>query len=243
MARRAAQESHSVRPRLAVIVPAWNEAGSIGLVVAAVPRTLTAARLVAIVVVDGGSTDGTPAIARAAGALVVAQDRPGYGAACAAGVRAAIEAGADILAFLDGDFADDPADLPHVLAPILADEADLVLGTRLERRERGALPPHQLIGNRVATLLIALLYRRRLRDIGSFRAIRADRLAALGMSHPTYGWPVEMVVKALRRRYRVVEVPIHYRRRIGRAKVGGTLRGSMLAGYHVLRTIVAFARD
>jgi len=226
------------RPRVAAIVPAWNEAGAIGLVVRAIPRELVDE----VIVVDGGSRDGTPEVARAAGARVVVQERPGYGSACAAGVRAAVATGAEVLVFLDGDFADDPADLPRVLGPVVRDEADLVLGERIDRRERGALPPHQLAGNRVATFLIGLLYRRRLRDIGSFRAIRADRLAALGMSHPTYGWPVEMVVKAAKRRYRIVEVPIRYRRRIGQAKVGGTLRGSVLAGYHMLRTIVAYAR-
>ncbi|HEX5504223.1 MAG TPA: glycosyltransferase family 2 protein [Thermomicrobiales bacterium] len=229
----------AARPRVAAIIPAWNEAASIGLVVAALPRRFVDD----IVVVDGGSDDGTAAVARAAGARVVGQDRPGYGAACAAGVRAAVAAGATVLVFLDGDYADDPADLPLVLGPVLAGRADLALGTRLARRERGALPAHQLAGNRVAVLLIALLYRRRLRDIGSFRAIRADRLAALGMAHPTYGWPVEMVVKALRRGYRVVEAPVHYRRRLGRAKVGGTLRGSVLAGYHMLHTILVYARD
>ncbi|MGN6562691.1 MAG: glycosyltransferase family 2 protein [Thermomicrobiales bacterium] len=234
-----AAQNESARPCLAVIVPAWNEAGAIGQVVAALPRDW--ANL--IIVVDGGSADGTPEIARAAGATVVGQDRPGYGAACAAGVRAATAAGAEVLVFLDGDFADDPADLPLVAGPIVAGTADLVLGTRLDRRERGALPPHQRAGNRVATLLIALLYRRRLRDIGSFRAIRADNLAALQMSHPTYGWPVEMVVKAVKRGYCIAEAPIHYRRRIGQAKVGGTVRGSALAGYHMLRTILHHARE
>lgn len=225
------------RPRVAAIIPAWNEVGSIGLVVAAIPR----AWVDAIIVVDGDSTDGTGEVARAAGATVVGQDRRGYGAACAAGVRAAVAAGAEVLVFLDGDYADDPADLPLVLGPVLAGAADLVLGTRLDRRDRGALPPHQLVGNRVATTLIGLLYRRWLRDIGSFRAIRADELAALDMRHPTYGWPVEMVVKAARRGYRIREVPIHYRKRIGQAKVGGTLRGSVLAGYHMIRTILDYA--
>ncbi|HEU5328153.1 MAG TPA: glycosyltransferase family 2 protein [Thermomicrobiales bacterium] len=234
-----AAQNESDRPCLAVIVPAWNEAGAIGQVVAALPRDWADL----IIVVDGGSADGTPEIARAAGATVVGQDRPGYGAACAAGVRAATAAGAEVLVFLDGDFADDPADLPLVAGPIVAGTADLVLGTRLDRRERGALPPHQRAGNRVATLLIALLYRRRLRDIGSFRAIRADNLAALQMSHPTYGWPVEMVVKAVKRGYRIAEAPIHYRRRIGQAKVGGTVRGSALAGYHMLHTILHYARE
>jgi glycosyltransferase involved in cell wall biosynthesis len=227
------------RPQIAAIILAWNEAGAIGLVVGALPRDYVDC----IIVVDGGSTDGTAEIARAAGATVVGQDRRGYGAACAAGVRAAVAAGAELLVFLDGDYADDPADLPLVLEPILAGRAELTLGTRLDRRDRGALPPHQIVGNRVATILIGLLYRRWLRDIGSFRAIRADELAALRMEHPTYGWPVEMVVKAARRGYRIAEVPIHYRRRIGQAKVGGTLRGSLLAGYHMLRTIVGYARE
>ena len=225
------------RPSVVAIIPAWNEVGSIGLVVAAIPRDAVDC----IIVVDGGSTDGTADAARGAGALVVGQDRPGYGAACAAGVRAAAVRGGEVLVFLDGDYADDPADLPLVLAPILAGSADLVLGNRLARRDRGAMPTHQVVGNRVATILIGLLYRRWLRDIGSFRAIRADRLATLGMSHPTYGWPVEMVVKAAKRGYRIAEVPIHYRRRIGQAKVGGTLRGSVLAGYHMIRTIVGYA--
>jgi glycosyltransferase involved in cell wall biosynthesis len=226
------------RPRVAAIIPAWNEAGSIGLVVGALPREY----IDAIIVVDGGSTDGTAEFARAAGATIVGQDRRGYGAACAAGVRAAIAAGAEVLVFLDGDYADDPADLPLILQPVLDGRADLTLGTRLDHRDRGALPPHQLVGNRVATILIGLLYRCWLRDIGSFRAIRADELAALRMEHPTYGWPVEMVVKATKRGYRIAEVPIHYRKRIGQAKVGGTLRGSLLAGYHMIRTIVGYAR-
>lgn len=227
------------RPRVAAIIPACNEAAAVGLVVAALPGELIDARIV----VDGGSTDGTAEVARSAGATVVGQERPGYGAACAAGVRAALADGAEVLVFLDGDYADDPADLPRILGPILDGTADLVLGSRLDRRERGALPPHQRAGNRVATILIALLYHRRLRDIGSFRAIRADRLAALDMRHPTYGWPVEMVVKAVRRGYRIAEVPIHYRRRIGQAKVGGTLGGSLRAGYHMIRTILAYARE
>lgn len=224
---------------MAAIIPVWDEAESIGPVVEAISRDLVDE----VIVVDGGSHDGTPELARQAGARVVGQARPGYGSACAAGVRAAVERDAAVLVFLDGDYADDPADLPLVLAPVLADQADLVLGSRLARRECGALPPHQLAGNRVALLLIGLLYRRWLSDIGSFRAIRADRLAALQMSHPTYGWPVEMVVKATRRRYRIVEVPIRYRKRRGRAKVGGTLKGSVLAGYHMLHTIAGYARE
>lgn len=228
-----------VHQRVAVIIPALDEAGAIGRVIREIPRELVDT----VIVADNGSTDGTGAIAQGAGAIVVREECRGYGRACRAGVDRATEAGADVLVFLDGDYADDPACLPRVLGPVLRGEADLVLGSRLlGRLEPGAIPPHQRFGNRVATLLILLLYRRHLSDVGSFRAIRRDRLEALGMRHATFGWPVEMVVKALRRGYHVVEVPVDYRRRIGQAKVGGTVRGSLLAGFHMVRTIARYAR-
>lgn len=227
------------RPRVAVIIPALDEAGAVGDVIREIPRGLVDV----VILVDNGSTDGTGDVARAAGAIVVREERRGYGTACRSGVERAREEGAEVLVFLDGDHADDPSCLPRVLGPVLRGEADLVLGSRvLGRLEPGAIPAHQRLGNRVATLLILALYRRRLTDVGSFRAMRRDRLEALDMGHPTFGWPVEMVVKALRHGHRVVEVPVDYRRRIGQAKVGGTARGSFLAGYHMLRTIARYAR-
>jgi glycosyltransferase involved in cell wall biosynthesis len=223
---------------IAVIIPVLNEAGAIGKVIAGIPQGIADF----VIAVDNGSTDGTARVAASAGAIVVREERRGYGTACLAGVRKGADLGADVLVFLDGDFADDPACMPQVLGPVLRHEADLVIGSRLRGRlDAGAIPPHQRFGNRVSTLLILLLYRRNLSDIGSFRAIRRDRLEALGMCHPTFGWPVEMVVKALRRGYRVQEVPVTYRRRIGQAKVGGTVKGSLLAGYHMLRTILRYA--
>jgi glycosyltransferase involved in cell wall biosynthesis len=221
--------------RIALIIPAQNEAGAIAEVLRAVP----AGAVDEVVVVDNASDDGTGDIARALGARVVREERPGYGNACRAGLRAT--EGFDVLVYLDGDRSDDPRDLPRILAPLLDGQADLVIGSRvLGRLEPGALPAHQRAGNRVATLLLRLLYDVRLSDIGSFRAIRRERLLALDMVHPTYGWPVEMVVKAAARHYRIVEVPITYHARIGVSKVGGTFRGSLRAGTTMFGAILRY---
>lgn len=222
--------------RIAVVIPALDEEAAIGEVVRAVPRELVRE----VIVVDNGSVDRTAAVARAAGARVVSEMVRGYGAACLAGALAAREA--DVLVFLDGDRSDDPAEMARVLEPLLEGRADLVLGSRLSGDlEAGALSPHQRLGNRVVTLLLWLLYGLRLTDIGPFRAIRAEVLRGLGMEQKTHGWPVEMIVKAARRGYRMVEVPVRCRRRVGRSKVGGTLSGSLLAGYRLLSTTLRYA--
>jgi glycosyltransferase involved in cell wall biosynthesis len=222
--------------RVSVVIPALNEEAAIGSVVGEVPRHLVHE----ILVVDNGSTDRTAEVAAAAGARVVSEPRRGYGAACRAGARAARQA--DVLVFLDGDRNEDPGELDRVLGPVLRGEADLVIGSRVRGGAApGALTPQQRVGNRVVTLLLRLLYGLNLSDIGPFRAIPARVLADLGMEHPTYGWPVEMVVKAARRGYRIVEVPVSCRRRLGRSKVAGTLTGSLLAGYHLLFTAVRYA--
>jgi len=222
--------------RIAVIIPALNEEDAIGIVVGEVPRDLVSE----ILVVDNGSIDRTVEVARAAGARVIREPVHGYGAACLAGAMAAGDA--DILVFMDGDRSDDPAELPAILRPVLEGQADLTIGARVpDRTQAGALPPQQRIGNRVVIWMLRLLFGVSLADIGSFRAIRAECFRALRMEHKTYGWPVEMIVKAARNGQRIVGIPISYRKRIGRSKVGGTLKGSLLAGYHLLSTTLRYA--
>jgi glycosyltransferase involved in cell wall biosynthesis len=189
------------------------------------------------VVADNGSTDGTARVAREHGARVVHAPLRGYGNACLAAL-AALDS-PDVVAFLDADFSDHPEELPAVLAPILEGRADLVIGSRmLGRREPGAMLPQALFGNRLATLLMRLLWGARFTDLGPFRAIRADSLRELHMADRDFGWTVEMQVKAARAGLRCVEVPVSYRRRVGRSKITGTLRGTLLASHKILTTIL-----
>jgi glycosyltransferase involved in cell wall biosynthesis len=223
--------------KIAVIVPALNEAGNIQRLVAEVLDTSP----VHVIVVDNGSTDGTADEARAAGAQVVHEPRRGYGYACAAGVAAA--SGADVLAFLDGDYSSLPSELPVILGPILADEADLVLGSRPRGHiAAGAMPPQQRFGNWLASRLMNWLYGLSITDLGPYRAIRRTLLETLDMREMTYGWPTEMMVKAAKRSARIVEVPVSFQsRQAGRSKISGTLRGTILAGWHILRVTLRYA--
>jgi glycosyltransferase involved in cell wall biosynthesis len=224
---------------VALIVPARNEAGSIGAVLAEVPPEAVGQ----VFVVSGDSTDGTAEIAEACGATALTQDRPGYGAACAAGVRAALAVQAEYLVFLDGDHADPPADVPRVLAPLLSDQADLVLGVRSFARHPGALPVHARLGNRCVLALLSCLLGRGIRDLPSFKAIRADRLVQLEMQEMTYGWTLEMIAKAVRGGLRIAEVEVDYRPRLaGRSKVSGTIRGTLGAGWTLARCAARYAR-
>ena len=221
--------------RTALIIPVLNEAPIIGRVLDEVPR----AEVQRLLVVDGGSTDGTPQLAATHGAEVVRQSARGYGAACWSGVEAARDC--DILAWLDGDYSDPPGELGRVLAPIRDGTADLVLGCR--QFAPGALPLHARLGNLLVLGVIRLLTGARLTDLPSFKAIRADSLAALDLRERTYGWTTEMIVKAVRRRLRIVEVSVPYRERGGgRSKVSGTIRGTFGAGYKLISTAVACAR-
>jgi glycosyltransferase involved in cell wall biosynthesis len=228
-------------PRIVAVIPALDEAPSI----AGVVETLRAQRTVAlhrIIVVDNGSSDGTGEIARRAGASVVREERRGYGYACLAGVLVAKEA--EVIVLLDGDAADNPEDLSNILEPLLAGEADLVVGSRtLGSREPGSMTPQQVLGNRLATFLMRNIYGVKVTDLGSFRAIGREDLLALEMQEMTYGWPVEMMVKAARAGYRYHEVPVRHRRRSGGvSKVGGTLRGSLMAGWYILSTVFRYSR-
>jgi len=214
--------------KISVVIPALNEAQAIAEVVAGVPKD----RVVQIIVVDNGSIDGTAERAIAAGAQVIHYPRRGYGSACLAGAKAA--RGSDIIVFLDGDRSDDPRQLDLIAAPLIQKQADLTIGSRIGGElERGSMPLHGRLGNRLIVLILRGLYGVRITDIGSFRAIRTQALFNLDMEQMTYGWPVEMVVKAARKGLRIKSIPIRYRRRIGVSKVTGTLRGSFLAAYYM----------
>lgn len=215
--------------KVSVVIPAFNEEEAIGGVVKAIPPGLAKE----VIVVDNGSTDSTATTALEAGAIVISETVRGYGAACNAGLKATSKS--DIVVFLDGDRSDNPSDLPRILSPIETGDADLVLGSRLlGSREEGAMPSHARLGNWFVARLLSGVYGLQITDIGSFRAIRRHLLLSLGMKQMTFGWPVEMLVKAAKRGARIMEVPVSYRKRIGESKVSGTLRGSFLAAYYML---------
>jgi glycosyltransferase involved in cell wall biosynthesis len=216
-------------------MPARNEEASIGHVLDEIPRALVDS----IIVVDNGSSDRTAEVARERGAIVVRVDEPGYGRACVAGIARA--GNADVIVVLDADHSDYPGELPLLLAPIEAGEADFVIGSRvLGGAEPGSLPWNQRFGNRLTCRLILLLYGARFTDMGPFRAIRREALEGLGMRDPTYGWNVEMQAKAVIAGLRIREVPVHYRRRIGKSKISGTVRGTIRAGYRIIGTLLLY---
>lgn len=222
-----------------IVIPAFNEEASLPLVLGAIPRPPVRR----VVVTDNNSSDRTAEVATSGGAEVVFEERAGYGSACLRGLRHLRETGPpEIVVFLDADFSDHPEELTSVVAPILEDRADLVIGSRvLGERQRGALLPQARAGNIVACVLIRILYRHRYTDLGPFRAIRWQALERLKMSDPDFGWTAEMQVKALRAGLRVAEVPVSYRKRIGVSKITGTVRGTVFAGYKILSTVLRYS--
>ncbi len=217
--------------RIAVIIPALNEEQSIGRVLDAIPKRLHAD----VIVVDNGSTDGTARIARGHGARVVHEPQRGYGAACLAGIAAL--GPAEVVAFLDADFSDSPEVLSDLVDPILSGRADFVVGSRMRgAREPGALPLHSRFGNWLAGMILTHLYGQPTTDLGPFRAIRRETLDRLKMQDKGFGWTVEMQAKAARMHARTLEIPVPYRKRIGRSKITGSLKASAQASIIILST-------
>lgn len=216
--------------KVSVIIPVLNEEKAIAKVINDIPQELVQE----IIVVDNGCSDNTAEIARDHGAKVISEPRKGYGSACLAGL-AAVEC-ADIIVFIDGDYSDDPTELSLLIKPIQENQADFVIGSR-KPSEKGALLPQARFGNKLATFLIKTFYGVKYTDLGPFRAIRHSQLTALNMQDRTYGWTVEMQLKAAKMGFRVQEIPVSYRKRIGTSKISGTLIGSVRAGVKILSTI------
>ena len=225
-----------MNPIIDVIIPVYNEADSIGKVINEIPTNLVRH----IIVCNNGSTDETSAIAMLAGAVVVNQPIKGYGNACLKGMEyvAALESRPDIIVFIDGDYSDYPEEMTHLIEPILKNEVDMVIGSRaLGSMESGAMMPQQIFGNWLATTLIKFIYNYEFTDLGPFRSIRYDKLIDMEMTDKTFGWTVEMQVKAAKMKMKTKEVPVSYRKRIGKSKVSGTVKGTVLAGHKILWTI------
>ncbi|EMR00689.1 glycosyltransferase family 2 protein [Cesiribacter andamanensis] len=228
-------------PAIAVVIPAHDEAEGILKVMQALPMDWISE----VVVTDNASNDDTAGVAEALGATVLREDRKGYGWACLKALHylAQKPEQPQIVVFLDADYSDHPEELPLLVQPILEEGVDMVIGSRaLGRRERGSLTPQQVFGNWLATRLLYLIYKEKFTDLGPFRAIRWEALQRLQMQDKTYGWTVEMQIKAAKQGLRNREVPVTYRRRIGRSKVSGTLKGVIGAGYKILWTLFRYSR-
>jgi glycosyltransferase involved in cell wall biosynthesis len=222
-----------------VIIPAINEADSIGKVVSELPSHVSE-----VIVVDNGSEDETAANARNAGATVLTENRKGYGYACLKGLEYVAKQSKqpDIIVFIDGDYSDYPEELDKVVAPILENDLDFVVGARKKAlREPGSMTPQQVFGNQLATFLMRLLFRSKFTDLGPFRAIKYENLKELQMQDTTYGWTVEMQLKILRKKMSYTEVPVRYKRRIGVSKVSGTVKGTIFAGIKILGWIFKYS--
>ncbi len=219
--------------KTAVIIPAHNEADSIKKVLSEIPVIVEET-----IVVDNCSSDTTAEIAKSEGATVVYEKHMGYGAACLKGIEYLKTKSYDIVVFLDGDYSDYPEELPKLVAPIVKDNYDFVLGSRvLGQREKGSLPIQSRIGSVIAGILIQIFWNTKYTDLGPFRAIKFDKLLQLNMKDKWFGWTVEMQIKAAKKNYKILEIPVRYRKRIGKSKVTGTIKGSVMAGVIIIKTI------
>lgn len=228
-----------VKPHIAVIIPAFNEENSVGKVVNDIPKKWVKE----IIVANNNSNDLTPINARNAGAIVVDEPVQGYGNACLKGMAYLVEHNItpDIVVFLDADYSDFPEELIELVQPIINDNVDMVIGSRaLGDKEKSSMTPQQIFGNWLATFLIKHLYKVEFTDLGPFRAIKYDSLLKLDMKDKTYGWTVEMQVKAAKQNMKCTELPVNYRVRIGKSKVSGTLKGTIMAGYKIITTIFKY---
>ena len=224
--------------KIDVIIPAFNEQQSIGFVLGDIPSEIVKE----VVVVNNNSTDNTAEVASGKGATVLFEPEKGYGSACLKGLdylkSKSNSDNPDIVVFLDADYSDHPEELSFLIKPIIEDDYDLVIGSRMKgKKEKGALLPQAVFGNFLATWLIKMLYSVKFTDLGPFRAIKYHKLIALDMRDRTYGWTVEMQVKAAKSGFKCIEVPVRYRKRIGVSKITGTLTGTIKAGYKIIWTI------
>ncbi len=225
--------------KITVIIPAYNEEASIGKVIGEIPSIVAE-----IIVVSNNSSDETEKVAKNAGATVLLEKRKGYGYACLKGMEyvASQEIRPDIVVFLDGDYSDYPSELTKIVAPIIEEDVDLVIGARVKRfRENGSMTFPQRFGNGLATFLMKVLFNAKFTDLGPFRAIKYNKLLALNMQDKTYGWTVEMQLKALKQNFTYIEVPVHYKNRIGVSKVSGTVKGAIFAGVKILGWIFKYS--
>lgn len=221
-----------------VIIPAYNEEKAIGHVIVAIPKIVNE-----IIVISNNSTDNTKAIAKNAGATVLSENKMGYGYACLKGLEyiASQEIKPDIVVFLDGDYSDYPEELTQLIAPIVNQNIDFVIGSRVSKlREKGSMTPQQVFGNWLASFLMKLFYNAKFTDLGPFRAIKYQTLLDLQMQDKTYGWTVEMQLKILKQNFTYVEIPVRYKNRIGVSKVSGTLKGTVMAGIKIIGWIFKY---